>query len=284
MLTDWLLRLRSFVKRDAVEQELDDELRFHLERLVESHVRNGTRAGRGHAPGAHRVRRARSNQGGAPPRTRHRLRPGSRPRPAPCVPAIPARSGFCGAHGALPRARHRRQHVHLRRDQCGHAAADAGRGAGPAGLRQPGRQPGLVVSRLSRGPGAHPCAVGARRDASDGVRPRRGRREQLRRRGSRVRQLRGRARAQALPGTLVRERPGTGGRHQPRGLGAPLPSRPGRGRPARSDPNPSRTRSSASRRANTSACPRRCERTSGCRSRRARGWPRNSRKAASGAR
>ncbi len=41
MLTDWLLRLRSFLKRDAVEQELDDELRFHLERLVESHVRNG---------------------------------------------------------------------------------------------------------------------------------------------------------------------------------------------------------------------------------------------------
>ena len=28
MLTDWILRLRSLVKRDAVERELDEELRF----------------------------------------------------------------------------------------------------------------------------------------------------------------------------------------------------------------------------------------------------------------
>jgi len=41
MLTDWIVRLRSLVKRDAVEQELDDELRFHVERLVQSHLRQG---------------------------------------------------------------------------------------------------------------------------------------------------------------------------------------------------------------------------------------------------
>ena len=41
MLENLKLRLRSLVKRDVVEQELDDELRFHIEQLVESHVRRG---------------------------------------------------------------------------------------------------------------------------------------------------------------------------------------------------------------------------------------------------
>ena len=145
-----------------------------------------------------------------------------------------------------------------------------GRGAGPS----------LVVSRLPGCPGPHPRALRARRRASDGVRPRRRRREQFRRRRSRVRQLRRRARAQAVSGTLVRGRPGAGGGHQPRGLGAPLQSQSRRGRPAHSIRIRSRTRSSAWHRVNTPACSRRCERTSGCRSSRVPGWPRNSRKAA----
>lgn len=41
MLGDWTFRLRSLFKRSAVEQELDEELRFHLEHLVESHMRQG---------------------------------------------------------------------------------------------------------------------------------------------------------------------------------------------------------------------------------------------------
>ncbi len=41
MLIDWTLRLRSLFRRDAVERELDDELRSHFEHLVESHVRRG---------------------------------------------------------------------------------------------------------------------------------------------------------------------------------------------------------------------------------------------------
>ena len=57
MLTDWILRLRSFFKRDAVEQELDDELRFHFEQLVDSYERQGF--GREEA-----VRRARIAFGG----------------------------------------------------------------------------------------------------------------------------------------------------------------------------------------------------------------------------
>jgi len=41
MLNDWALRLRSLFKRTVVERELDDELQFHFEQQVESHMRKG---------------------------------------------------------------------------------------------------------------------------------------------------------------------------------------------------------------------------------------------------
>ena len=41
MLDDLRFRLRALLRRDAVEQELDDELRFHLDREVEKHIRSG---------------------------------------------------------------------------------------------------------------------------------------------------------------------------------------------------------------------------------------------------
>src|SRR5579872_6703573 len=41
MFSDLLFRLRSLFRRDAVESELDDELRFHIEQQVEKHVRAG---------------------------------------------------------------------------------------------------------------------------------------------------------------------------------------------------------------------------------------------------
>lgn len=41
MLSDWAFRFRSLFKYSAVERELDDELRFHIEHLVESHMRQG---------------------------------------------------------------------------------------------------------------------------------------------------------------------------------------------------------------------------------------------------
>ncbi len=42
MLTDLVHRIRSLFRRRAVERDLDDELRFHLERQIESHLRAGT--------------------------------------------------------------------------------------------------------------------------------------------------------------------------------------------------------------------------------------------------
>ncbi len=41
MLSDLIFRFRSLFRRSAVENELDDELRFHLEQQVEKHVRSG---------------------------------------------------------------------------------------------------------------------------------------------------------------------------------------------------------------------------------------------------
>ncbi len=41
MLSDLIFRLRSLFRRSAVENELDEELRFHLEQQVEKHVRSG---------------------------------------------------------------------------------------------------------------------------------------------------------------------------------------------------------------------------------------------------
>jgi hypothetical protein len=41
MFTDLTHRLRSLIRRRPVEQDLDDELRFHREQLVDRHVADG---------------------------------------------------------------------------------------------------------------------------------------------------------------------------------------------------------------------------------------------------
>ena len=57
MLTDLRIRLRAIVRRDTVERELDEELRYHLEGEIERHVERGM-------PRADAVRRARLEFGG----------------------------------------------------------------------------------------------------------------------------------------------------------------------------------------------------------------------------
>jgi putative ABC transport system permease protein len=61
MLSEWLsnarIRLRAVFKRAAVEQELDDELRFHLEHRADTYIREGV-------PPAEAMRRARIALGG----------------------------------------------------------------------------------------------------------------------------------------------------------------------------------------------------------------------------
>src|ERR1700691_1805795 len=41
MLSDLFIRIRSLFLRGAVEGELDEELRFHLEHQVEKYIRSG---------------------------------------------------------------------------------------------------------------------------------------------------------------------------------------------------------------------------------------------------
>ena len=57
MWTDLLFRIRAIFRRDLVERELDEELRFHLERQAEKHLQAG-------AARAEAARRARLDLGG----------------------------------------------------------------------------------------------------------------------------------------------------------------------------------------------------------------------------
>ena len=41
MLNDLFLRLRSLLRRDSVEKDLDEELRFHLEQQTDVYARAG---------------------------------------------------------------------------------------------------------------------------------------------------------------------------------------------------------------------------------------------------
>lgn len=41
MLSDLLFRLRSLFRRNVVEQELEEEIAFHLQRQIDSYVRSG---------------------------------------------------------------------------------------------------------------------------------------------------------------------------------------------------------------------------------------------------
>ena len=57
MLSDLRCRLRSLFKRTAVDRDIDDELRFHIERKIESYKKAGMDAGEA-------VRRAQLEFGG----------------------------------------------------------------------------------------------------------------------------------------------------------------------------------------------------------------------------
>jgi len=68
MLSDILIRLRALFRRDAVEGELDDELRFHFEQQVAKCVQSGV-------PCEEARRRARLEFGGAEADQRRMPRP-----------------------------------------------------------------------------------------------------------------------------------------------------------------------------------------------------------------
>jgi hypothetical protein len=55
LFTDGWLRLRALLRRDAMDVELDEELRFHLERETEEGMRRGLT--RGAAPAGRSISR-----------------------------------------------------------------------------------------------------------------------------------------------------------------------------------------------------------------------------------
>jgi hypothetical protein len=65
MFSDILIRLRALFRRDAVEGELDDELRFHFEQQVAKYVRDCRARKRGGARGWNSAERSRSKKNAA---------------------------------------------------------------------------------------------------------------------------------------------------------------------------------------------------------------------------
>ena len=60
------LRLRSLFRRAQVEQELDEELRYHIERQIEEHIAKGMTRGGSALRRAARDGRRRATEGGVP--------------------------------------------------------------------------------------------------------------------------------------------------------------------------------------------------------------------------
>lgn len=126
-LLSWL---RSLVRRERVEQEIDAELQFHLEQEAAERVAAGQR-GRGAGGGPARARQRRLCERRMPrfagAASRRRVATG----PAPHRPDAPPSARLRAGRHPLPGARHRRQHRRLPADQlrpAAHAASAQPRG------------------------------------------------------------------------------------------------------------------------------------------------------------
>ena len=172
MLDDIRFRLRALFQRNTAEDDLDDELRFRLERAVEQHVARGFSL-----PEAHRRARLEFGQLDA---VKGRLpaelgNPAARRPPTgrhACVAADSEAPGVVGGRRSLARHRHRSQHRALRAARR-HALATAARrstGAARGRLHQRRRRLPLAWQLVPRLPGPAPRRPDARRPG--GLRPR----------------------------------------------------------------------------------------------------------------
>ena len=96
MLSDWMLRLRALFKRAAVEDDIDAELRFHLDQQVQAHLARGLDRDRGEAASATRIRRSRSGQRGI---SRRPWRPRHRPVASRCTVLTSVTPGDANGNG-----------------------------------------------------------------------------------------------------------------------------------------------------------------------------------------
>ena len=169
LLSTLRLRLRSVFRRARVEQDLDDEIRDHIERRIADgrRSRRATRAGA--AGGPARLRRHRAGEGGVPRRATREPDRAHGAGPALRGPPLRARAGCHGDDGRDLRAGHRLQHRAVpvrpvvrqwscaRHRAAGVAGPDPRHRARPAGPRD---RPGVLVSRI---PGVRRAAVALQR-------------------------------------------------------------------------------------------------------------------------
>ncbi len=172
----------------------------------------GTRANQGRASRRQRDRRPQ------PPRSRSASRPSS----------VPPVTGLQRTRRAVPRARHRREHVDLRRPELSAPPADAGAAARATDRRQPRRHRQLLVSDLPRVPRSQPYIVWTHGLDAERIRPRHRRQQHIRRRGGGVGELLDGDRRANGAWALVLERRGAGGGDQLRRLATSVQSRPQR--------------------------------------------------------
>ena len=148
LLSTLRLRLRSVFRRARVEQELDDEIRDHIDRRVAAGCRP-RRAARTGAPGCGaRLRRHRAVEGSVPGRAAREPHRAHGSGPALRGPSLRARAGRHGDDDRDLRARHRLQHravpvrpVVRQRSGAGHPAA---------GIRSSGSAASIARGRVLR--------------------------------------------------------------------------------------------------------------------------------------
>ena len=250
-------RLRSLLRQDAVDRELDRELRVHLDQLTREQMAAGLSEADARRAAARREFGSTDVAVGAVPRraARRSARRSRRATRAMRSRLLARSPGFARDGHPVARARHRREHGDLQPRRRGAAAVAAGERPQRAGVlhgrRHRGRQRRAALSVFRRASATTPPAfAGLAAFATDELRVRDRRRESSR---CSARSLRA---TTSISSACGRRRPvdddgrrdagAAGGGHRLRLLAAAIRRRRGRHRPHHRVQEPRRTRSSAS--------------------------------------
>jgi hypothetical protein len=96
------LRIRSLFRRDRVEEELDDELRDHLERRIEADIARGMTADDARYAAMRAMGGVEQRKRGVSRHERHTTRRSIPPGHPLCVAVSREEPGFCLRHAVIP--------------------------------------------------------------------------------------------------------------------------------------------------------------------------------------